>query len=74
MMTPPPPHLQKIFRVPPFFPKIIKMTPPPSKKKDKQTKNENTEKERKVSFSFCELRFSPLYNSALEKKHQNFTN
>ena len=72
MMTPP--HLQKIFRVPPFFPKIIKMTPPPFQKKDKQTKNENTEKERKVSFSFCELRFSPLYNSTLEKKHQNFTN
>ena len=45
----PPPLHQKIFTVPPFFPKIIEMTPPPSKKKtnkQNKTKNEKTEKER----------------------------
>ena len=66
MMTPPP-HLQKIFRVPPFFPKIIKMTPPPLPK-DKQQKTRTLKKKERFLFLFVNLD-SVLYIIQLLKKN-----
>ena len=66
---PPPPLDQKIFRVPPFFPKIIEMTPAPSKKKNKQTKEDKKREnwQRKVSFSFVNVDTSFIVFNSWEK-------
>ena len=79
MMTLPPPLLQKIFRVPPLLSQnnwddpLHPRRPPPPKKKKKQNKaqNEKTENERKVSFSFCELRYVLYRIQLLKKKNTN---
>ena len=74
-----PPHLQKIFRVPPFFPKIIEMTPPPPPPKKRET-NKTKQKTRKLKkkerflFLFVNLDTVLYRIQLLKKEHQHFTN
>ena len=72
-----PPLHQKIFRVPPFFPKIIEMIPPlPKKKQTNKTKQKTRTLKKKERFLFLFVNLDTvLYRiQLLKKKHQHLMN